>query len=219
MVSITSTVAQLVRESNFLAEGMGQGLFNLSALARALQPQIAAVLRQPVRHGAVLMALRRLSARLSRPRAAKALLLSGLMHELSSRTGLTLAVYVLSGESGAQRRDLVSHAQRDPGSFLSVTLGSYALTVICSRSIEGVLASVFGSEQPIATVYGLSALTVHLGTAGCQRGAVYDTVLRMLAREGIDVVTLVLMHAELTVLVEQHAVSAAHTVLASMVAR
>ena len=218
MLSIATKVEQIVAESAFLTEGISLGLINLSELARQLRPQLESDLWKPVGQAAVVMALRRLSERL--PQASQAeqpILLAPRTGELTTRTELTLVTYRLSDHSNECQRELLALAERHPGSFVSVTRGVHEMLVVCSRPLIHLVESAFATERHIARVDKLTALTLRLNPDALKTPGIYHAVLKKLAWNKINVVTMMCTFSELTVLLEQAETGPAFSVLSQIV--
>ncbi|MES2321262.1 MAG: hypothetical protein V4633_03270 [Pseudomonadota bacterium] len=217
MLSIATKVEQIVSESAFLTEGMSLGLINLSELARQLRPQLESDLWKPVGQAAVVMALRRLSERLPAPDTVKPIMLGPRTGELITRTELTLTTYRLSDHSNECQRQLLALAERQPGSFVTVTRGVHEMLVVCSRSLIHLVESAFAGQRQMARVENLTALTLRLNPETLKTPGVYHGVLKKLAWNKISVVTMICTFTELTVLLEQSQTSSAFAVLSQLV--
>ena len=217
MLSIATKVEQIVTESAFLTEGMQLGLINLSELARQLRPQLESDLWKPVGQAAVVMALRRLSERLPAPETTKPIVIGPRSGELITRTELTLLTYRISEHSNECQRQLLTLAERQKGSFVTVTRGVDEMLVVCSRALIGLVESAFASQRQIARVENLTALTLRLNPETLKTPGVYHSVLKKLAWNKIALVTMICTFTELTVLLEHSQTSAAYSVLSQMV--
>jgi hypothetical protein len=217
MLSIATKVEQIVSESAFLTEGMSLGLINLSELARQLRPQLESDLWKPVGQAAVVMALRRLSERLPQPGAAQPIKLSQRTGELTTRTELTLVTYRLSEHSNECQRQLLALAERQHGSFVSVTRGVHEMLVVCNRPLLHIVESAFIAERHISRIENLTALTLRLHPDTVKTPGVYHGILKKLAWNKINVVTMMGTLTELTVLLEPAQTAAAYALLSQSV--
>lgn len=219
MLSIATKVEQIVSESPFLTEGMALGLINLSELARQLRPQLESDLWKPVGQAAVVMALRRVSERLPQPGQARPIMVPPPRPgELTTRTDLTLVTYRLSDNSNECQRNLLSLAEKYPGSFVTVTRGVHEMLVVCSRPLMHLVASAFATERQLACVESLTALTLRLNPETLKTPGIYHAVLKKLAWDKISVVTMMCTFTELTILLEQSQTGPAFSVLSNVVA-
>ena len=218
MLSIATKVEQIVSESAFLTEGISLGLINLSELARQLRPQLESDLWKPVGQAAVVMALRRLSERLPQQDPAQPIVLSPRSGELTTRTDLTLVTYRLSDLSNECQRELLALAEDKNNSFVTVTRGVHEMLVVCSRPLIHLVESAFAGERHVARVENLTALTLRLNPDSLKTPGIYHAVLKKLALNKINVVTMMCTFTELTVLLEQSQTGPAFSVLSNVVA-
>ena len=61
MITIAEITESLIRKSPFLEEALSDGLINVSSLARMLKPDIEKKLQKPIKEGAIVMAINRIS--------------------------------------------------------------------------------------------------------------------------------------------------------------
>lgn len=217
MLSIANKVEQLVSDSPFLTEGMAAGLINLSELARQLRPQLESDLWKPVGQAAVVMALRRISERLPQADMSAQIALAPRMGELTTRADLAISTYLLSDSSSGCQRHLLALAEPYPGAFVTVTRGVHEMLVVCSRALIHIVEQAFGDERLLSRVENLTALTLRLNPETCQTPGVYHAVLKRLAWDKINVISMMCTFSELTIVLEQRQTGAAFSVLTQIV--
>ena len=61
MITIAEITETLIRKSPFLEEALSDGLINVSSLARMIKPDIEKKLQKPIKEGAIVMAINRIS--------------------------------------------------------------------------------------------------------------------------------------------------------------
>lgn len=66
MISISDTLEEIIQNQPFIEEGLARGIVNLSAFAREIKPDIEKRLFKDIKEGAIVMALKRISERLSK---------------------------------------------------------------------------------------------------------------------------------------------------------
>ncbi|KAB8054126.1 hypothetical protein GCN78_06100 [Janthinobacterium rivuli] len=218
MLSIATKVEQIVMESAFLSEGLGRGLLNLSELARQLQPQLQSDLWKPVGQAAVVMALRRLAERMPQQKSGE-IVLAHRAGELSTRSELMIFTYRYSDQTYACQRQLLALAAPQRGTFITITRGVNEVMVICSRSLHALVEEVFGSEQELARLERVTAVTLHLAAETCYTPGVYHAILKRLAWERINLINIICTYTELTLLLEASQTGAAFSVLSTIVAQ
>ena len=64
MKTISQAVTEYIKTKPFLSSALSDGIINLTSLSRQIKPEIEDILRKEVNHGAIVMALNRLSINL-----------------------------------------------------------------------------------------------------------------------------------------------------------
>ena len=64
MKTISSAVSEYIKSKPFLSSALSDGIINLTSLSRIIKPDIEEILRKNINHGAIVMALNRLSVNL-----------------------------------------------------------------------------------------------------------------------------------------------------------
>jgi len=62
--TISQAVTEYIKTKPFLSSALSDGIINLTSLSRQIKPEIEDILRKEVNHGAIVMALNRLSINL-----------------------------------------------------------------------------------------------------------------------------------------------------------
>src|SRR3989344_264119 len=116
MKTITASIQNIVRESPFLTEALGEGIVNLSALARKLRPELEESHLRPFTEGAIVMALKRVQASLptkrTRQRVAQA------VQSLTLRSNIVQYAFQNSLTLPKAEERLLQHVQRDQDACL-----------------------------------------------------------------------------------------------------
>ena len=64
MKTISQAVTEYIKTKPFLSSALSDGIINLTSLSRHIKPDIEEILRKDINHGAIVMALNRLSINL-----------------------------------------------------------------------------------------------------------------------------------------------------------
>lgn len=188
MISIPEKVEEMINTSPYLREAMTDDLLNLSALARHLQPRIAAALLKPVSSESVFMALQRLQKRLQPYYAvnpADYLANLGLrsdLFELTVRNSPTLLPAL--ARLGNSVRD--RHA-----TVLVFTQGMDETTIITSQTLREALLSALCEEEATNHIDDLTGITLRRTHAQIETTGVLQYPLRLLAWQGISVIEII----------------------------
>jgi len=212
MIPVAAVVERIVRESPLLSEGLAQGILNLSAVARAIGPQVAAETLKPAGEGAIVMALKRLAPRLAGPPGdAKGILRQ--IRDITVRSNIAEFTYLNSpGIAGCLQR-LLRETTRGGDAFLAVTQGVHEVTVLAAGGLEKRVEAIFAGERRVSRLPGLAAVGIRYTPKVVGMPGVYYAILKQLLWAGINVVEVVSTYTELTLILEKRHVDRAFTVL------
>ncbi|MDX1666197.1 MAG: hypothetical protein R3350_03160 [Saprospiraceae bacterium] len=213
MVTISEVVQQLVEERPFLSEALGEGLINVSALARQLAPEVEGKLGKPVKHGAVVMAIKRFREGALTYTIKELNRFFEKLSNLSVRSGLLDYTFANSDRLVHCCSELLEEMQRRPRAFCTFSQGISETTVIVDESTENRVELLFGAERLLEKESELSAVTLLLPAENRQLYGVYYYILRRLAWHGINLVELISTSNEFTVIVSDEDLDRTFSVL------
>lgn len=213
MITVAEETKRLVQATPFLEEAMHRGIINHSALAREMQPQIEAVLRKSVSHASILMALKRLSARLGDERSQADRLLKQMGEELMVRSNLSELTYKRSETIIANQKRLLDQIQGGGDLFMTFAQGVFEATIIVSSRLCATVEAVFSDEKQISHQDELSAIVIRLPFEAVSTPGVHHRILQQLAWKNINIIQLVSTLTELTVILAKREVDLAFSVL------
>lgn len=212
MITIPNVVERIVRESPLLEEGLVAGIINLSAFARQIRKRVEKEARKPAGEGAIVMALKRLTPRLSGKPPAMRRLISDLS-DISVRSGISEHTYVASPGIVECQKRLLHEAAGTSHRFLTITQGASETTLIVSSELDRRVEKVFKGERLVTRLGGLAAMSIRLSPKTVEMPGVYYTVLKQLLWENINVVEVVSTYTELTLILRQREVDRAFSAL------
>ena len=201
MKRLADVLEEKLQQMPFVEEAMAEGLINLAALARRLEPGVSTTLGKPIRHAAILMALHRRTA-------------TPLLHiSKSIQDGIRklgdilvrsdLEVWSFTPAGGLMtriRQALEREAQVQPA-FYAFTQGVYETSMIISQHLALHLEGLFPAGQIRSRRTGLAAVTLLLPPGNTEMYGLYYFLLRALAWRSINVVEMVSTCNEFTVIV------------------
>lgn len=212
MITVAAAVAQIVKGSPVLEEGLASGILNLSAVARAVHPQVEAVARKPVGEGAIVMALSRLAPRLSR-RTSEARKMARQIRDLTVRSNITEYTFHNSPTALRCVTKLLAEVQRGAAPFATFTQGAHELTVMVTPDLEPAVERAFSGEKRIARLPHLAALGIHHTPKVVEMPGVYYAILKQLMWGNINAVELVSTYTELVIILDKRDVDRAFATL------
>jgi hypothetical protein len=202
MITVAEIVQQLIRQSPFVSEALSEGLVNVSALARKLQPDVQQLLGKPVKVGAIVMAinrqyfgdvafveknLRRFFKKLS---------------NYSVRSNLTGITFINSDTLAKCQLDLLKIISEQPKVFYTFSQGISETTIIIANSVLEHVDEIFKEERVISKEENLSSITLILPEENQMIYGIYYYILKDLAWFGINLAEVISTSNEFTLIVD-----------------
>jgi len=212
MITIAEILNRVVVETPFLEEGIADGIINLSALARKVQPQIEKTLMKPVSESAILMALKRMSPKLTKKLKLnkQSIFRAG---DLTVRSDLSEFTFLRS-ETLLEKQKLLLHEIKDRGDhFITFTQGVFEITTIVNSGLAEAVETIFKGEKVISRLSELAAVTIRLSPQTVHTPGVHYSILKQLALRDINVVEVVSTYTEFTIILEKNYVDVSFSIL------
>ncbi len=203
MIKISALVEQLVNRSPFLMEALSEGMINISALARKLQPEVAEQAGREVKTGAIIMAIQRMpySNVATAEKTLKAFFRK--LNDISVRSNLMAYNYRNAPTLLEKQARLLDHIRRYPKGFCTFSQGVAETTIILGEQFETVIEDFFQAEHLLDKRKKLSSITLILPAENRSLYGVYYYILKELAYHGINIIELISTSNEFTVIVNQ----------------
>ena len=212
MITVPEIAEEIIRKSPFLEEALSSGIINLSSLARIIQPQIQEKLYKEIKLGAIVMALKRISSKLSKSEVSLKQLLEKI-NDLTVRSNIVYYTFENSSSIISQQQELLRVLAEEKGAFLTFTDGVFETAIFASSSLEGKIDEIFKGEKLRFKKSGLSSITIILPLDAVEVPGVYYSILKILAWEGINFVEVVSSYTELTIFMDNSNVNRAFSAL------
>lgn len=213
MDSIGKITEDIINRSPFLRESMTEGLINISALARKIQPEIETVVGKKVKEGAIVMAIKRMSPGLYHKLNIKIKNVLGELGDFFVRSNLSDFTYHNSESLEMKQSELMRQLNNEPDAFFAFVRGVTETTVITSDKYNDLIEKLFANEKLITSTQDLASITVKLPRINIEIYGIYYYILKQLAWEGINIIDVISTANEFTVLVSQDDVDKAFKTL------
>lgn len=213
MITISESVGDIVSRKPFLEEALASGLINLSSLAREIHPEVCNRLEKEVKHGAIVMALKRLKPNINFQINLRIRKVVELMGDITVRSNLADYTFRNSDTLTSCQTDLLKIISTRKDIFFAFSQGIYETTIILSDVISDEVGQIFEKEFLTYKITNLSSITIKLPEENAQVYGVYYHILKKLAYEGINILEIVSTTHEFTVIVNDGDVDAAFSVL------
>lgn len=211
--TVSDTVSEIVSRKPFLEEALASGLINLSSLARDIYPEVSQRMDKDVKHGAVVMALKRLKPDVNYQINERIKKVVDLMGDITVRSNLADFTFRNSDSLTTNQTRLLEIISKRKEIFYAFSQGIYETTIILSNLIEDEVNEIFKDEFLTFKIANLSSITIKLPEENTSVFGVYYHILKKLAYEGINILEIVSTTHEFTVIVNDNDVDAAFSVL------
>jgi len=211
MITVASAVEQIIKKLPYIEEALGEGIINLSALARLILPEVRVLTYKRVQEGAVLMALKRMPKLINTSAEVKEVLKKS--HDLITRSNLVEFTVLNLTFTTDKHRKIIEETEKTGRCFLTITQGMFETTVIVSQELKEVVEKILGIKNIVSYFDKLSSVTVHLPGKTVLTPGVYYSILKSLAWGGINVVEVVSTFSEFTIILKDKEVERAFSLL------
>jgi len=216
MESIGKITEELINRSPFLREAITDDLINISALARKLKPEIEEKLNKPVKEGAIVMTIKRMSPGLYQRLNIK---ITNMMSDLGDflvRSNLSDFTYENTESLKESQSDFIQLMRKESDNFYTISQGLNETTFIVSASQNDLVKHFFRNEKLKTQNEKLASVTVKLPSVNTEIYGVYYYILKQLAWEGINIVQVVSTSNEFTIVVKQDEIDSAFKILMNL---
>jgi len=192
MITVAQKTEEIITKSSYLREAISEGLINLSALARKIQPQIQEELMKDVKEGAIFAALYRMQDRLQETDGSHfSVNPVEFLENLTLKSGL-FDMTVANSKTLTKNIALVAEeADKVRSSLFISTKGQDETTIITEKAFLNDLNSALDGEEIIKTIPNLSCITFDRSPGAVKRTGVLYFPMKILAWEKISVVEVI----------------------------
>jgi len=215
MTTISEAVEALIRKSPFLEEAIGEGLINISALARTFQDEVEEKLQKKVNPGALVMAINRLSLGGSH-KTLKAIQMASGIGDIVVRSDLHDFTYSNSSTLIEKEARLLELVSLEKEAFCTFSQGVYETTIIVSTALADRINTIFRGENLLSQRSKLSSITMKLPSGNTEVSGIYYYIMKRIAWEGIAVVELISTTNEFTLVVNDRDVNRSFAILMNL---
>ena len=211
MVTVAHLVEREISKMPYLQEALIRGLINYGSLADELLPKIKEEIGKPIKHSAVMMALRRLAEKLE-DKAQKNFKFST-ETAITIKSGLFNVAYKKSGNISKAIQRIYETVDVNSGNVLAINLGNHEVTVVSNQKYLPKLKEIMKGEKLILETKKVAAITLSLSIELMDTPGFFYIVTRALTWENINIHEVVSTPTELTLIVDEAQVMRAYNVL------
>ncbi|MDR0509966.1 MAG: aspartate kinase [Rikenellaceae bacterium] len=213
MLTIPSTVEEIIKKRPFLEGALVEGLVNLSALARQMRPEIEKQIGKTVNDSAVIMALNRLVPRLELMTQMKFKKVVENIGDIIVKSNLADLAYANSPTLFEKQAALLERIGQMKDVFCTISQGIYETTFVVSGSVVQIVEELFADETCVARTDNLSSITIKLPLENTLYPGVYYYIFKELAWDNINIIEVVSTTNEFTVFVSDKDIHRAFSIL------
>jgi ribosomal protein L30E len=211
MITISEVIEGIIKKQPFLEEELHRGIINLSALARRMKPQVEKKLMKPVKTGAIMMALKRMTPTITKKLHLKQIFAKN--PNMLVRSHLTEYTIGNSPMVGNKIQRLYQNALSQHKYFFTITQGVFETAIIASDEMLQEIEHALSEEKIIKKIENLSSLTLILPEENVHTPGVYYFILKTLAWENINVIDVVSTYTEFTIILKEEEIDRAFSIL------
>ncbi len=202
MKTIPEVVEKIILEKPFLHEALAEGLVNVSALARKIQPEIQSYLSTPAGIPAISMAIKRMDFTINAKISLKMARVVGGMGDIIVRSDLCSFTYQNTSDLGKRRSELMKLIRDHNDVFCTISQGVFETNFVISEKIESEFRDIFKGEQQLYIKENLASLTVKLPNENTELPGLYYFFFKNLTWKGINILEVISTTNEFTVIVD-----------------
>ncbi|MGB0456626.1 MAG: hypothetical protein ACPGJN_06720 [Flavobacteriaceae bacterium] len=216
MKTIATCVQEILVARPFLEEALSRDIINFSALAKDLNSTISEMLRKPVKDGAIMMALRRYNPPVGGKNRIQLNQVFKNLGDITVRSNLTDFTFQNSKTLIHNHSKILAEIDTDRQVFYAFTRGIFESNIIVSSSKKSAIQEIFKNEIQIAAQDHLSAISINLPKGNSKIVGLYYQIFKRLAWENVTLYEVVSTTNEFTILVEDHLVDKAFSVIKAL---
>ena len=213
MKTIASAVEAYIKSKPFLISALTQGIINLTSLSRIMQEDIQAQTQKPVRTGAIVMALKRLSTDLEFRYSHKIIKTLRNIGDITVRSALIDYNFKVSDTLLAAQATLLSQLKLSSENFYTSSRGVNECNIVVSKHLAPLVDMHLAQEECLHKEENLSSITLKLPTENVSIPGIYYFVFQRLSWEGINIYEVISTSNEFTILVNDEQVDKAFRVI------
>jgi aspartokinase len=195
----------------YLQEALIRGLINYGALADELMPRIKEEINKPVKHSAVMMALRRFSEK--NEVTNKSSFRFSPQTTITIKSGLFNVAYKKSLTINKALQRAYEIVDYSSGDVLAINLGNHEITIVSNAKNLSKIKSIMKNETIIHESKNVAAISLSLTIELMDMPGFFYLVTRALTWEDINIREVVSTPTELTIIVDEKEVMKGYGVL------
>lgn len=216
MKTIAATVAEYIKTKPYLSSALSEGIINLTSLARTIQKDIEERTKKPVKSGAIVMALKRISDTADFIQTKKIIKVLKNLGDITVRSSLVDYSFLISETLLTAQSNLLKTIQEQKEVFYTSSRGVSESNIIVSQNIAPLVDDLFKSETCFSKTENLSSITIKLPSENVTIPGIYYFIFQRLSWEGVNINEVISTSNEFTILMHEEQVDIAFSVIKNL---
>lgn len=218
MVTVAHIVSNIIQDRPFLEEALVNDIINYAYLADMLKPEIEREMRHEVNRYAIIMAIRRFSEGLKESFVGKPHL-NLKDADVTIISGIFEMTLVKDNETMKMFPKLYGMIDLGKGDFLTITQGSYEITVLSNGRYMQKMLDLFDKRDIKKVSTGLSSLTVKIPEKAAESVGLLYTLTKALSWENVNIYEVVSTLSEEIFIIKEEETAIAFEAIARLIKR
>ncbi|MCX6820220.1 MAG: hypothetical protein NT019_03010 [Candidatus Adlerbacteria bacterium] len=211
MKTVSQATEEVLSRAPFFLEALSEGIANNAQIARKIRPAVEELLYEEVSDASVAMAVHRFAKQTKKKIYGAGFLKK--LHDVTVRSNLVEFIFENSTDSSRLLEAIVKNARGKTNSFLNFSRGSSESILIVSSDLEEYALNALKNVQGFRVQKGLSAITMRLPEESLAVPGVYYPILKAIAQEGINLIEVMSVLTEFSIILEDKDINHAFSVL------
>ena len=216
MKTIAATVVDYIKTKPYLSSALSDGIINLTSLARNIQDDIEERTKKPVKPGAIVMALKRISDTADFVQTKQIIKVLKNLGDITVRSSLVDYSFLISDSLLVAQSNLLKEIEQKKEVFYTSSRGVSESNIIVSQNIAPLVDELFKDERCFSKTENLSSITMKLPSENVTIPGIYYFIFQRLSWEGVNINEVISTSNEFTILMHEDQVNTAFTVIKNL---
>ena len=208
MITIKSHIDEILKKEPFVLENIKNGLINISALARQIEPKLSKKVGKKLNVNAIIMTIKRMEIEeIKKSRPLKKQLKK--IGDLTVKSGLIDYSFQNTPEFEKMSSKFSMKQLTNTNGFHTLCKGVHETTVIISENLKNIFEKSLGAIPYQSRQENLASITIQLPKLNTEVTGLYHHLLGIITWRGISIIEVISTTHELTIILKEEHVSAA----------
>ena len=216
MKTIAATVVEYIKTKPYLSSALSDGIINLTSLARNIQEDIEERTKKPVKPGAIVMALKRISDTADFVQTKQIIKVLKNLGDITVRSSLVDYSFLISESLLFAQSNLLKAIEQQQEVFYTSSRVVSESNIIVSQNIAPLVDDLFKEETCFSKTENLSSITMKLPIENVTIPGIYYFIFQRLSWEGVNINEVISTSNEFTILMHEDQVNTAFRVIKNL---